>query len=555
MFDNLNPLEAFGWQFKKKDSDKKIDAPYTQPSNDDAAFVLGSNYYGMSSHSLSIDQSFTNENELILKYREMSLHPEVDSAINDIVNEAVDGSANSSPVEIVLDEMNQSDKIKEKIREEFERIVRMMNFNNDAYEIFRKWYVDGRIHFQIIIDPKNPSKGIKELRYLSSINIKKIREEIFRPGPGGIQLLDRIDEYYLYAQDAQRQKSVGLKLPLDSVCYVTSGLLDEQANLVQSYLHKSIRPANQLRMIEDAIIIYRLSRAPERRVFYVDVGTLPKNKAEEYLKSVMNRSKNKMVYDAVTGEVKDSKNTLSMMEDFWLPRREGGKGTEVTTLPGGQNLGDIDDIEYFKKKLFQSLNVPVSRIMSDGSQGFNIGRSSEITREEVQYNKFITRLRKKFSKIFLVLLKAQLVLKKVISEDEWELLKEEISFDFLSDTFFSELKNAEILRERLASLSEIEPYIGIHFSKEWVRKEVLNMTEDKIEEMKKQMEEEAKEEPDEDDQGMPVGDGVTNTSAVPQQPAYAPVMPTAQQNQDERPKEVEKTEKQKQKDEDKNDKA
>lgn len=492
----FNPLETLGWEFRKKKSDKKVKAPYVQPHNDDAAFVVGTSSYSYASHHLSLDQTFDSENDLIRKYREMSLHPEVDNAIVDIVNEAIDGTNESAPVEIVLDDLEQTTRIKNIITEEFDNILKLLDFNNESYEIFRKWYVDGKIHYHIIINENSSKNGIEELRYISPLHIKKIREEKKGIGEGGVEIIEEIDEYFVYTPEIHKSKSVGIKLTTDSVCYVTSGLIDEENNKVYSYLHKAIKPTNQLRMMEDAIIIYRLSRAPERRVFYIDVGNLPKNKAEEYLRGVMNKYKNKMVYDAITGEVKDHKNTLSMMEDFWLPRREGGRGTEISTLDGGQNLGQLEDIDHFQKKLYQSLSVPYSRIAGDDAAGFNLGRSSEITRDEVKYSKFIARLRKKFSMIFVELLKTQLILKKIITADEWDEIEEQISFNFLSDTFFAEMKEAEMLRERIGTLAEMREYIGTYFSMEWARKNILQMTDEDITEMKKQIEKEQKEEPE-----------------------------------------------------------
>ena len=488
-------IELLGWEFRKSSKDQKIKAPYVQPNNDDASFVIGQHYYGYNVHQLSLDQTFETENELIRKYREVSLQPEVDLAVTDIVNEAIVGDNESAPVEIVLDDLQQSTKIKELISTEFENIIKLLDFNNRAYEIFRKWYVDGRLYYHIIINENVKKNGIEELRYISPLHIKKVREENKKAGPNGVEIIESYKEYFIYSKDLHKSKTVGIKLSKDSVCYVTSGLLNEEENTVYSHLHKALKPANQLRMLEDATIIYRLSRAPERRVFYVDVGNLPKNKAEEYVRGIMNKYKNKMVYDAVTGEV-NSKNTLSMMEDFWMPRREGGRGTEISTLQGGQSLGEINDVEFFKQKLFQSLNVPFSRLAVQDGGGFTIGRSSEITRDEIKYGKFVSRIRKDFSRLFYELLKTQLILKQIITEDEWKELSEEISFDFISDSFFKEMKDAEILRERIATLNEVKEHIGSHFSMLWVRRHVLQMSDDEIEEMQKEIEEERKTEPE-----------------------------------------------------------
>lgn len=481
-------MEIFGWQFKKRKDEEKIDAPFIPPQNDDAAFTIGAGYYGYNAYNINVDQTFENENDLIRRYREVALYPEVDTAINHIVNEAICGDEKSSPVEIILDDLEQSEAIKKKISEEFDTILKLLKFNNSAYEIFRKWYVDGKSYYYMI-PHENTSKGLKELRYVSPLNIKKVREEKKKTGPGGISQTESVKEYYIYSPYILNTKNrqLGIKLTVDSVCHVHSGLVDETRNFIYSYLHKALKPINQLKILEDAIIIYRLSRAPERRIFYIDVGNLPRNKAEEYLKSVQSRYKNRVVYDAHTGEVKDSTNTLSMLEDYWMPRKEGGRSTEVTTLPSGQNLGEIEDIKYFQRKMLMALNVPFSRLDTEQPAAFSLGRASEISREEVNFSKFIDRLRKKFSHLFYELLKTQLILKRIISEDEWPEIAESISFNFLSDTYFAELKEAEILKERVATLREIEQYVGTYFSKEYVRKEILKMSDEDIEEMEKQL--------------------------------------------------------------------
>jgi len=520
-----NNMELLGWEFKKG-STKKMDAPYLRKENDDAAFVVGSGFYGHNSYHLSFDQSFDSENELIKKYRDLSLLPEIDEAITDIVNESIAGDNDSSPVEIILDNLEVSDKIKDKIRTEFESILKLLDFNSEAYEIYRKWYIDARLYYHIIISDKPKQNGIKELRYVSPLKIKKIREEETEAGPGGYPIIKSVHEYYLYSpSDAKNSTIAGIKLSKDSVCAVTSGLLDDTHNRIYSFLHKAIKPANQLRMLEDATIIYRLSRAPERRAFYVDVGNLPKNKAEEYLRSVKNAYKQKMVYDARTGEVKDSTDVMSMMEDFWMPRREGGRGTEIVPLAGGQNLGEIDDLEYFKRKLYNSLSVPYSRISPDGNNAFTIGRASEITRDEIKYSKFISRLRKRFSKLFYELLRVQLLLKQIITENEWETIKENVAFDFISDMYFKELKEAEILRERVNLYNDIEGLIGKHYSKEYVRKNILMLSDVDIEIMEKQIAKEAlEEEPDtdtEDDESESESESPPETDIDAEEPAEA----------------------------------
>ena len=535
-----------GWRFKKSVDDKKIDAGYIAPVDDSAAFTVGGNYYGLYSYQLNLDKVFNNEIELVKKYREISLYTEVDRAIHEIVNEAIDTDAESAPVDIVLDDLDESDAIKDKIRAEFDNILELLDFNNEASEMFRKWYIDGKVYYQIIIDTANPAKGIIELRYISPLHIKKIREEK-QELLNGIATVTGYEDYYIYSREAKNlmNTSTGLgggalKISADSICFVHSGIIDEQQNIVYSNLQKALRPYNILRMVEDAVVIYRLSRAPERRVFYVDVGNLPKNKAEEYLKSIMNRYKNKMVYDVQTGEVKDSTNVMSMMEDYWMPRREGGKGTEVTTLQGGQNLGEIQDVEYFKKKLQLALNVPYGRMNNDTPSLFSIGRASETTREEVNFSKFISRLRKRYSRLFYELLKTQLLLKKIIAPGDWEEWKEKISFDYASDTFFAELKDAEILRERIATFQLAEPLIGRAWSMQWARKEILKQTDEDIEDEDEQIAKEHEENPGmmgdpnslipgmpfDDGQpqpgGMPGQAGAPNQFAPPQKPYLPP---------------------------------
>lgn len=485
-------FDLLGWSFKKSEKQQEVQNadPFIQKTDDDGAFIVNSGYSGHSSYHMSADTQFDSEIDLIKKYREISLHPEVDSAINEIVNESINGEEDTQPVSIVLDQLELSDNIKEKIKTEFDYICKLLNLNNESYELFRKFYVDGRLYHYIVIDTNKSQNGIQELRYIPSVHIKKMREDKTSIGPGGIEQTDSYKEYFMYSKkwNTASARSSAITLSKDSICYVHSGLNMEDNNLIYGWLHKAIKPANQLRMMEDALIVYRLSRAPERRIFYIDVGQLPKSKAEEYIKGLQNRFKNKLVYDVVTGEVKDSRNTLSMMEDFWLPRGMNGKGTEVTTLPGGQTLGQIDDVEFFKKKLYMSLNVPIGRITSDqGSAMFSVGRSDSISRDEVKFSRFISRLRKRFSKLFLQLLKTQLVLKRVMTPDDWDVLEEKIRFDFQQDTFFAELKDAEILKERLTTLQMAEPYIGRFFSQAYIRKNILKQTEDEIEEMMKEI--------------------------------------------------------------------
>lgn len=501
-------LPKFGFLTKKTELEEKepILQPMVSQTTDDASFVVGSTHYGRNIYGFSTDMYFSNENELIQKYREAALYPEVDLAISDIVNEAIDGDTEDEPVKLDLENIEGlSENLKEKFRDEFKYILSLLNFNNDCHSIFRKYYVDGRLSYFIVIDDKKKKEGIQELRYISSFDIKKVREERTKPGVSGIQEVESVEEYFVYAPGAFKKQtkkdsngtntrvnpSVGIKLSKDSVCHITSGLYDEASGMVYSHLHKALKAINQLKMIEDAIVIYRLARAPERRVFYIDVGNMPKTKAEEYISSIMRKYQNKSVYDAETGEVKSSKHTQTMMEDFWMPRREGGKGTEVTTLPGGQNLGQLEDVQYFQKKVFFSLNVPFSRISPDGqSAAYVFGRSSETSRDEVRFARFVNRLRRKFSEMFLTLLEKQLLLKNIIDGDTWDEIKDKIVFSYGSDNFFSELKEAEILKERFGTLDQVSQHVGTYISKEYVRKKILKMTDEEIKEMEKQIEEE-----------------------------------------------------------------
>jgi hypothetical protein len=438
-----------------------------------------------------------SELDLIKRYRDIAQQPECDSAIEDITNEAIVSDERDMSVSISLDRLPVSPKIKTKMREEFHTILPLLDFNAKGHDIFRRWYVDGRLYYHKIIDPKNPRRGIKEVRYIDPRKIKKVREtRKERDQKTGMDMVVSVQPYYLYNQGGWESSgaSGGVKITDDSITYAPSGLVDMQKGSVLSHLNKAIKPVNQLRMIEDSLVIYRISRAPERRIFYIDVGNLPKMKAESYLKDVMNRYRNKMVYDAKTGEIRDDRNHMSMLEDFWLPRREGGRGTEITTLPGGSNLGEIDDITYFQKKLYRSLNVPVSRLAEE--TGFSIGRSDNITRDELKFTKFVGRLRKKFSIIFADMLKTQLLLKGVIALEDWDTFKEHIQFDFLQDGHFTELKNAEILRERLDMLGQIESYVGEYFSKEYVKKKILRMTDEEISEIEGQINDEMDSEDD-----------------------------------------------------------
>ena len=477
------------------------------PNNEDGVdHYMSSGFFGS---YVDIEGVYRTEFDLIKRYREMALHPEADSAIEDIVNEAIVSDTNDSPVEIELSNLNASDGIKTKIRKEFKYILDLLDFDKKAHEIYRNWYIDGRLYYHKIIDLKNPQEGIQELRYIDAMKMRYIRQQRKKPNDGTAVAklksdnpmdydFPEIDEYFIYnpksvyptGNPMQTGASQGIKIARDAITYCTSGLVDRNKGSTLSYLHKAIKSLNQLRMIEDSLVIYRLSRAPERRIFYIDVGNLPKQKAEQYLRDVMMRYRNKLVYDANTGEIRDDKKYMAMLEDFWLPRREGGRGTEISTLPGGQNLGEITDIEYFKKKLYRSLNVPPSRM--DGEGGFNLGRSSEILRDELKFTKFVGRLRKRFSNMFNDMLKTQLILKNIITPEDWERMSEHIQYDFLYDNHFSELKETELMNERLALLQTAEPYVGKYFSQDYVRRQILRQTDMEILEQDKLIEKEIK---------------------------------------------------------------
>jgi len=494
--------ELFGFEFKRKEQDKEESKKksFVAPLEDDgSSYVQASG--GHFGQYVDLDGGDAkNEVDIIRRYRDCAQQPECDAAIEDIINEAIVSDSTSAPVDLITDDLEQPDNIKKLIREEFESIVELLQFNHYGHEIFRRWYVDGRLFYHLIVDEKSPKKGILEIRPVDPTKIRKVKEVKKEKDPNtGAEVVTKVDEYYVYQDTSLIKSNQGVKISKDAIQYTTSGLLDPSRTKVLSYLQKAIKPVNQLRMMEDSLVIYRLSRAPERRIFYIDVGNLPKGKAEEYLKNIMNSYRNKLVYDANTGEVKDDRKHMSMLEDFWLPRREGGRGTEITTLPGGENLGQIDDIIYFQKKLYKSLNVPVNRL--DQESQFSLGRSTEISRDEVKFQKFVNRLRKKFSWLFLDLLKTQLVLKGVITEADWREIREQISVDYIKDSHFSELKDAEIMRERIGMLTELDQYVGTYFSMEWVRKNILMQSDEDIESMKEQIETErdSGEIPDEED--------------------------------------------------------
>ena len=481
--------ELFGFRITRAKQDLGKDS-ITTPSPDDGSYdISGGGFY---SSILDIAGRDRSDLDLINRYRSIAQQPECDSAIEDIVNESIVSDEKGQSVSLSLDRLNLSQTIKNKIREEFDEILRLLDFNEKGHDIFRRWYIDGRIYYHKIIDSKNTKKGIQEVRYIDPRKIKKVRnKKVEKDQRTGLDVIRQIEDFYLYNDkglDQATGTSSGVKLTADSISYCPSGLIDMTRGNVLSHLNKAIKPVNQLRMIEDALVIYRISRAPERRIFYIDVGNLPKVKAEAYLKDVMNRYRNKLVYDAKTGEIRDDRNHMSMLEDFWLPRREGGRGTEITTLPGGSNLGEIDDIQYFQKKLYRSLNVPVSRLAEE--TGFQIGRSDNITRDELKFTKFVQRLRKKFSNLFSDMLKTQLVLKGVIAVEEWPGIKELLQFDYLQDGHFTELKNAELMQNRLDMLGTIESYVGTYFSKEYVRKHILRMSDDEIQEIEDQIKDE-----------------------------------------------------------------
>ena len=494
-------VTLFGFTLGKKDIvqvEKPEQASFSLPTEtiDDGAVTITQNaHYGT---YVDLEGSIRNELELITRYREMSNHPECDMAIDEIVNEAITHDTDGKVMDINLDNLKQPESIKKKIIEEFNNIQKMLNFSNLADDLFKRWYIDGRIYYHVIVNDTAPKEGIQELRYIDPRKIRKVREiQKDRDSKTGAQIIKSIAEYYIYndrgaaTQSFTASTNQGLRIAPESIINVNSGLMDAKNTFVISYLHKAIKALNQLRMIEDAVVIYRLSRAPERRIFYIDVGNLPKGKAEQYMRSIMTQYRNKLVYDANTGEIRDERKHLSMLEDFWLPRREGGKGTEITTLPAGQNLGQMEDVQYFQKKLLQSLNVPISRL--DPQQGagiMGIGKTTEVTRDEVKFNKFINRLRNKFSRIFDDALRVQLALKGICTTEEWDEFKETIYYDYKKDNNFVEMREAELIRERVLTATQLDPFIGKYYSSKWVKKNVLRMTDEEIEEMEKEIEEE-----------------------------------------------------------------
>ena len=508
--------ELFGFTIQRSTKDSGGERTFSTPTPDDGTIdVAGGGFFGQ---ILDTDGRERTDLDLIRRYRDIAQQAECDTAIEDIINEGIVANEDDQAVEITLDRLPYPDKIKRKIRSEFREVLRLLSFEQKGHDIFRRWYVDGRLFYHKIIDSKNPRKGIQELRYIDPTKIKKVREvKKSIDKKSSIQMTEKIEEYYVYnekglASAGTSGSNQGLRIAVDSISYCPSGLIDGNSGRVLSYLHKAIKPVNQLRMIEDALVIYRISRAPERRIFYIDVGNLPKIKAEQYLKDVMNRYRNKLVYDASTGEIRDDRNHMSMLEDFWLPRREGGRGTEITTLPGGSNLGEIDDIQYFQKKLYKSLNVPISRM--DSEAGFSLGRASEITRDELKFTKFVQRIRKKFVPLFTDVLKTQLLLKGVIAPEDWPSIQEHVQYDFLQDGHFAELKDAELLNDRIQALDGIQSYIGTFFSKEYVLKKVLRMNDAEISDMNDQIRKERDTDPM--DGGIDVPDGGDGITRYPQ---------------------------------------
>ena len=542
--------QLFGFQINKKVG-KRGQSP-VPPAADEPIAVAAGGYYGT---YVDTDNQARNEFELIRRYRDMSIHPEVDSAVDEVVNEFVVSDNNDTPVEINLDNLQTGAGVKTKIRNEFEHIKKLLNFDNRAHEIIRSWYIDGRIFYHKVIDLENPKKGITELRYIDPMKIKKVRQKIDNTPKDSLAKAaikgtaleyeyGTFVDYYLYNPKGfykggvlgpigDMSLSQGVKIAVDSITFIPSGLQDLNKRMTMSFLHKAIKSLNQLRMIEDALVIYRLSRAPERRIFYIDVGNLPKIKAEQYLRDVMARYRNKLVYDSNTGEMRDDKKHMSMLEDFWLPRREGGRGTEITTLPGGQNLGELKDVEYFRKKLYNSLNLPPSRL-TDDNKGFNLGKTTEVLRDELKFTKFIGRLRKRFSELFQDILKTQLILKGVIAPDDWDDMKEHIQYDFLFDNHFNELKEIEMQNQRMLTVTQMDPFVGKYFSIEYVRRNVLQQKDKEYKEIEQQMNKEI-------ELGMVMSPTEVNTfdTMDRQNDAFAPEL-EAQSAEDDHKREIEK---------------
>ena len=538
MADNDNSIfKLFGFELKKTNAQKEEPklVSVVPPTDEDAAgySAAGGGHFGQ---YISMDGEQSKDNhQLIMRYRGVSMNPEVDMAIDEIVNEAIVSSELESSVDLMMDNVEVSKKIKDQVKDEFENIVSMLKFNDLSYDIFRSWYVDGRVVHHLLVNESNIKAGIQEIRMIDAAKIRKMREVKYKKDPKtGVKVVDKIDEYYIFEEKPGANQVQGVKISTDAVSYITSGLLDDSKRKVISHLHKALKPINQLRMMEDSLVIYRLARAPERRIFYIDVGNLPRGKAEQYMKDIMAKYRNKLVYDANTGQLKDDRKHMSMLEDFWLPRREGGRGTEISTLPGGDNLGQIEDIIYFQKRLYRSLNVPANRLEQESQ--FSLGRSTEISRDEVKFQKFIDRLRRRFGNLFLGILKKQLILKGVITEQDWEEWKDDIYVSFIRDNHYTELKETEILQNRIGVMNEVTQYVGDYFSKQWVWENVLRLNSEEIEEMKKNMEKEISDGEVED----PMEVKAAEREAQSEPPAPTPVTVVEPKSDIERQKEAEK---------------
>ena len=495
-------IKLFGFEIKRAKKKEEDKAPSIVPPRDDEggsyATASGSHY----GQYLNLGDDDSKDNyQLIMKYRGNAMHPEVDMAIEDIVNESITGSELQQTLDINMEDVKAPDRIKKVIKEEFDNIYSMLNFKELGHDIFRRWYIDGRMYHHLVLNEANPKEGIVEIRPIDASKMRKVKKiKKKKDQVTGADIIQNTEEFFIF-QEKPGSSTNGVKMTTDSVSYVTSGLLSEDRKKIISFLHKALKPINQLRMMEDALVIYRLARAPERRIFYIDVGNLPRGKSEQYMKDIMAKYRNKLVYDAKTGEIRDDRKHMSMLEDFWLPRREGGRGTEISTLPGGENLGQIEDIIYFQKKVYKSLNVPINRLEQESQ--FSLGRSTEVNRDELKFQKFIDRLRMRFAHLFYGILKKQLVLKGVCTEEDWESWKNDVTVDFVKDNHFTELRDIEVLRERVQTLDMVQNYVGEYYSKEWVQKNVLMLSDEDIENMKKEIDGETEEEPEEEPQEVP----------------------------------------------------
>ena len=534
MADEQNSFKLFGFEITRskqsKEDEKKLSPSVVPPTDGDGPGYIssGAGHYGQ---YLNMDGNDAKDNiQLITRYRGVSMNPEVDMAVDEIVNESIVTSESESSIKIKLDNVDISKSIKKQIEEEFKSIVSMLKFNDMGHDIFRSWYIDGRIVHHLLVNEKDVKKGIQEIRHIDSTKIRKVREVKYKTDPRTkVKVVDKVEEYYIYEEKPGSNASASVRISTDAISYVTSGQTDETRKKIISHLHKALKPINQLRMMEDSLVIYRLARAPERRIFYIDIGNLPRGKADQYMKDIMAKYRNKLVYDANTGQLKDDRKHMSMLEDFWLPRRENGRGTEISTLPGGDNLGQIEDIIYFQKRLYRSLNVPVNRLEQESS--FSLGRSTEISRDEVKFQKFVDRLRRRFGTLFLNLLKKQLILKGIITDQDWEDWKDSIYIDYLKDNHFTELKDSEVLQNRLGLMNEVSQYVGEYFSKEWVMKNVLQFTDEEAETMQKQIEKEI------DDGDIPDPEDEEEKETAPPPPTPVTVVPPQPKPPEEKKKE------------------